>query len=192
MPKRTARANAAKSEIRAASSTCGILQSDAYAGFGEFYAAGRWPGSATQALCWAHARRKFFELADIAANTRNRSAGVISPIALEAVTRIDATFDAERTTTGTATDARLAARQAAVAPLVGNLEAWMREERASPVLCSGPPAANAPVVSMRRGAAGLDARRCALIRRPGRTDCRHDRILVEEKDGSARTVSSTL
>jgi transposase len=108
----------------------GILQADAYAGFGELYAAGRCPGPATQALCWAHARRKFFELADIAASARSRSAGMISPIALEAVARIDAIFDAERAINGTVPDGRLAARQAAVAPLVGDLEAWTRDERA--------------------------------------------------------------
>jgi len=48
----------------------GILQADAYGGFGELYAADRNPEPITEALCWAHARRKFFELADIAANAR--------------------------------------------------------------------------------------------------------------------------
>src|SRR3546814_19852321 len=44
----------------------------------------------TPALCWAHSRRQFFELADIAKNARRgRSAAAISPIALEAVRRID-------------------------------------------------------------------------------------------------------
>jgi transposase len=42
----------------------------------------------------AHARRQFFELADIAANARRGKKGAaISPIALEAVKRIDALFD---------------------------------------------------------------------------------------------------
>ena len=108
----------------------GILQADAYAGFGELYAAGRRPGPATQALCWAHARRKFFELADIAANARSRSTGAISPIALEAVTRIDAIFDIERTINGTAAAARLATRRQEVAPLLVDLEAWIHDERA--------------------------------------------------------------
>jgi transposase len=108
----------------------GILQADAYAGFGELYAADRRPGPATQALCWAHARRKFFELADIAASTRSRSTGAISPIALEAVTRIDAIFDLERTINGAAGQPRLATRREEVAPLVVDLEAWMRSERA--------------------------------------------------------------
>ena len=55
----------------------------------------------------------------------------ISPLAREAVTRIDAVFDAERAITGLHPGARLAVRQAEVAPLVADLEAWMRRERAS-------------------------------------------------------------
>jgi len=39
----------------------------------------------TSALCWSHARRKFFELADIAGNVRKgKPAHKISPVALEA------------------------------------------------------------------------------------------------------------
>ena len=48
----------------------GILQADAYAGFGQLYAADRPPKPVAEALCWSHARRKFFELADIAASAR--------------------------------------------------------------------------------------------------------------------------
>ena len=44
--------------------------------------------------------------------------------------RIDVVFDVERTINGTAPEARLAARRADVAPLVGDLEEWMRNERA--------------------------------------------------------------
>ena len=43
----------------------GILQADAYAGFNELYASKRRPGPITEPLCWAHARRKFFVLADL-------------------------------------------------------------------------------------------------------------------------------
>ena len=48
----------------------GILQADAYAGYKRLYASGRSPGPVIEALCWAHGRRKFYELADIAANKR--------------------------------------------------------------------------------------------------------------------------
>lgn len=64
----------------------GILQADAYSGYNELYDASRAQGPITPALCWAHARRRVFELADIAANARcDRNAAAISPIALEAV-----------------------------------------------------------------------------------------------------------
>ena len=89
----------------------GVLQADAYAGLGGLYAADRPPRPVTEALCWAHARRKFFELADIAASARRgRAAPSISPLALEAVRRIDEVFDLERETNGMGADARLAAR----------------------------------------------------------------------------------
>src|SRR3546814_1096632 len=48
----------------------GVLQADAYAGYNRVYAVTRKPGPVTKALCWTHARRKFFELVDIAANKR--------------------------------------------------------------------------------------------------------------------------
>ena len=68
----------------------GLMQADAYAGFNRLYEAGRKPGPIVEAACWAHARRKFFELARL-----NKA-----PIALEAVTRIDALFAIEREING--------------------------------------------------------------------------------------------
>lgn len=41
----------------------GILQADAYAGFKRLYAPDRKPGPVLEAACWAHARRKLYELA---------------------------------------------------------------------------------------------------------------------------------
>ena len=109
----------------------GILQADAYAGYRRLYQPGRSPGPVTEALCWAHGRRKFYELADIAAaKRRGKSAPPISPLALEAVTRIDALFDIERTIRGESTERRLAVRRERSAPLVAELEDWMRTERA--------------------------------------------------------------
>ena len=79
----------------------GILQADAYSGYNELYGPSRSQGAITAALCWAHARRQFFELADIAANARRRkNAAAISPVALAAVKRIDALFDIERDING--------------------------------------------------------------------------------------------
>jgi transposase len=109
----------------------GVLQADAYAGFNRLYAADRAPAPITEALCWAHARRKLFELADIAGKARRGDkAPPISPLALEAVRRIDAVFDAERAINGLGAEQRLAMRQEAIAPLVEVLHAWMTAERA--------------------------------------------------------------
>jgi transposase len=108
----------------------GILQADAYSGYNEVYDPSRAQGPITAALCWAHARRQFFELADIAANARRgRSAAAISPIALEAVKRIDGLFDIERGINGQSAEERLRVRRKQSAPLVAALEAWLREQR---------------------------------------------------------------
>jgi len=108
----------------------GILQADAYSGYNEVYDPSRAQGPITAALCWAHARRQFFELADIAANARRgRSAAAISPIALEAVKRIDDLFDIERGINGQSAEERLRVRREQSAPVVAALEAWLRQQR---------------------------------------------------------------
>jgi transposase len=108
----------------------GILQADAYSGYNELYNPSRTQGPITAALCWAHARRQFFELADIAANARRgNKAAAISPIALEAVKRIDALFDIERGINGQSAEQRLRVRKEQSAPLVAALETWLREQR---------------------------------------------------------------
>jgi transposase len=108
----------------------GILQADAYSGYNELYEPSRAEGPVTAALCWAHARRQFFELADIAANARrDRQAAAISPVALEAVKRIDALFEIEREINGQSAEERVQVRKERSAPLVAALEAWLREQR---------------------------------------------------------------
>lgn len=87
--------------------------------------------AARSAPRWAHARRQFFELADIAANARRgNNATAISPIALEAVRRIDLLFDIERGINGQSAEQRLLVRQEQSAPLLATLEGWLREQRA--------------------------------------------------------------
>lgn len=101
----------------------GILQADAYAGYNALFRADRLPGPLARALCWAHARRKFFELADVAGQLKRRkSAVVVSPIAAEAVKRVDAIFDAERAINGRTAAERLAMRQGITVPLFTELE----------------------------------------------------------------------
>ena len=108
---------------------CGILQADAYAGFKALYAPDREPGPMTEAGCWAHARRKLFGLADIAAQARSQKQTAISPIAFEAVAKFDAIFLLERSINGLSPEARVAARRKDVAPLVHDLIDWMKRER---------------------------------------------------------------
>ena len=109
----------------------GILQADAYNGYNELYEPSRSPGPITSALCWAHARRQFFELADIAANARRgKKAAAISPVALEAVRRIDVLFAIERGINGLSAEERQRVRRERSAPYLAALEAWLRDERA--------------------------------------------------------------
>jgi transposase len=108
----------------------GILQADAYSGYNGLYDPARPQGPITPALCWAHARRQFFELADIAANPRRgKTAPAISPIALEAVRRIDALFEIERTIIGRSPAERRRVRQEQSAPLLTDLKEWLQAER---------------------------------------------------------------
>jgi transposase len=109
---------------------CGILQADAYAGFNTVYQPDRKGGVITEAGCWAHARRKLFELADIATKARNQESTTISPIAFEAVRKIDAIFMLERSINGLSPEQRVAARRRDIAPLVNDLIEWMKRERA--------------------------------------------------------------
>src|SRR5262245_13481803 len=57
-----------------------------------------------------------------------RKLAVIAPLAFEAVKRIDAIFDIEREINGRSIDERLAVRRTLVAPLVSELETWLRAE----------------------------------------------------------------
>src|ERR1700730_12430296 len=112
----------------------GIFQADAYGAYARLYEGGRTPGPILEAGCWVHGRRPFFVMADLAENARRKAQGktpgVISPLALEAVRRIDALFEIERAINGQSADRRKAVRQELSAPLVADLETWMREQRA--------------------------------------------------------------
>ena len=98
----------------------GILQADAYGGFNSLYDPQRSPAPITEAACWSHGRRKFFVLADVAK----------APLAVAAVHRIDAIFAIEGEINGLPVGQRLAVRTTRIAPLVAELESWMRSERA--------------------------------------------------------------
>ena len=126
----------------------GVLQADAYSGFNPLLDPERAPGPIIPALCWAHSRRKFFELADLKKQARSKKQLVISPMALEAVKRIDVLFDIERTINGRSAEERLRIRKEKSVPLMTELEAWMREERAK--LSKHAPVAKAMDYMLRR------------------------------------------
>jgi hypothetical protein len=111
----------------------GVLQADAFSGYNELYKPGRPPGAIVEAGCWAHARRKFFVLADLEAAERKKARGekpqAVYPKALEAVRLIDALFAVERTVNGSASEERRAVRQASSAPIVAELETWLADTR---------------------------------------------------------------
>ena len=97
----------------------GLMQADAYAGFNRLYEASRKGGPIAEAACWAHGRRKFFDLARLQK----------APIAIEAVERIDALFAIEREINGMMPQERRAVRAERSRPLIVELEAWLREQR---------------------------------------------------------------
>jgi len=112
----------------------GILQADAFGGYGKLYEPQRRPGPIQEAPCWVHGRRSFFAMADLEQNARLKAAGkkeiVISPIAIEIVRRIDALFEIERSINGQSAEQRRAVRQELSAPLVADLHSYMLEQRA--------------------------------------------------------------
>jgi transposase len=89
----------------------GILQADAYAGFGPLYVDGR----IVEAACWAHARRKFYDIYMV-----DRS-----PIAAEAMQRIGALYAIERDIRGNLPAQRARVRQERAGPLLDALHAWL-------------------------------------------------------------------
>jgi transposase len=88
----------------------GTLQADAYAGFNQLYENGR----IEQAPCWAHVRRKFYDLEQAHA----------SPVAREALVRIGELYRIEETIRGKPPEERCAVRQAQSKPLLDSLRQW--------------------------------------------------------------------
>ena len=91
----------------------GILQADAYAGYDALYA----DGTILEAACWAHARRKFYELHKAHA----------SPLAAEALKRIGALYAIEAEIRGKLPDHRRRIREAQAGPLLDDFKAWLTE-----------------------------------------------------------------
>ena len=120
----------------------GILQADCYNGFEPLFDPQKKALPITPAFCFAHARRGFFELADIEKNAREGKKGKpVSPIALEAVKRLDALFEIERAINGRGADQRRALRQEKSKPLLKDMRNWsLRRARNPLALLRGPEA----------------------------------------------------
>jgi transposase len=94
----------------------GTLQADAYAGFNQLYENGR----IQEAACWAHVRRKFYDLMEA-----HRS-----PIASEAVERIGALYQIENEIRGRSPDERCEVRQTRSRPLLDAMRRWLEDSLA--------------------------------------------------------------
>ena len=92
----------------------GVLQVDGYAGFERLTA----PGDIVLAACWAHARRKFYDL--------HEATG--SPIAAEALRRIAELYAIERSIQGRTADARRHVRNTSTRPLIEMMKPWLEKE----------------------------------------------------------------
>ena len=96
----------------------GILQVDGYAGYNRLL--NRTGEQVQLAYCWAHARRKLYEVA------KNSTA----PIAQEGLKRIAELYQIEADIRGQSPKNRLAARQERTAPKLAELETWLIQTRA--------------------------------------------------------------
>ena len=94
-----------------------MRHADGYAGFRDLYDPDKpdSPPTILEAACWAHARRKFFDL----------TTSGTAPIAEEALLRIGELYDIEKAIRGGPPDARKAARQHSSTPKVEALRLWL-------------------------------------------------------------------
>jgi transposase len=98
----------------------GFLHADAYAGYGALYqSSGQTPPRVTHVACFAHARRKFFEVWE----------ATKSPIAEEAVRRIAKLYEIEAGIVSKPADIRLATRRDRSQPLLDAFHVWANEQR---------------------------------------------------------------
>lgn len=136
----------------------GILQADAYSGFAWLYEG----GEIVEAACWAHARRKFYDLYVVER----------SPIATEALQRIGALYAVERDIRGSLPALRARVRQARAGPLLEALHAWLTT--------------TLQTVSAKSELAG--AIRYALVRWPALTRYRDDGRIEIDNNSAERSI----
>jgi transposase len=98
----------------------GILQCDGYAPYQQVAQRGRAGNAVILAFCWAHLRRRFYEIAK----------GGSAPIAEEALRRIAALYRIEAQIHGYTAAERQAVRQVKSKPLVAELKSWLQTQLA--------------------------------------------------------------
>jgi transposase len=98
----------------------GVLQTDGYAAYQGLTNPNRQGGAVTLAHCWAHVRRKFYDIAQ----------GSPSPIAAEALKRIAVLYQIETEIRGQSAEARRTVRQDRAKPAVEALKVWLMERLA--------------------------------------------------------------
>ena len=91
----------------------GALQADAYAGFHHLYDA----GAIYEVACWAHTRRKFYEIHVLHA----------SPTTTEALNRISALYAIEEEVRGKPIEIRREVRQSRARPLLDDFRTWLEK-----------------------------------------------------------------
>jgi transposase len=96
----------------------GVLQVDGYAAYKVLTEARRAGGPLTLAFCWAHLRRRFYDIAK----------GGNAPIADEALMRIGKLYEIEASIRGRPADERRAERQARSKPLTDDLKSWLEKQ----------------------------------------------------------------
>jgi transposase len=97
----------------------GVLQVDGYSGFKRLLA-GRPPDQIKLAFCWAHCRRRFYEI--------HQATG--SPLAEEALRRIGELYAVEAGVRGRPAEERRVVRQERSRPIVDALHVWLRAQLA--------------------------------------------------------------
>jgi transposase len=95
----------------------GLLQVDGYAGFGRLVGTEA-DGGPQLAFCWAHTRRKFYDIHEASK----------SPIAAEALRRIAALYEIEAVIRGKPAEERRQVRQQRSRPLVEAMHAWLTQQ----------------------------------------------------------------
>jgi transposase len=114
----------------------GVLQADGYAGFDGLYEGDR----ISEAACWAHVRRKFYDI---------HAAAQQSPLAREALERIGQIYAVKERIGGKPPDLRRRVRQAEAKPLIERMQAWF-----TPPSPGSPAGATSPRRSATRWRAG--------------------------------------